>query len=243
MTAVLAFHFRGTEDFRREAFDVCQAFYRRHLPDLPVIVADSGHEVYNRAASRNAAMRQAEALGATVVALLDADVLIQPSALRLALDSYTGGYVRPFRRGLNLPLSKLQTATERMWPRRGRFFDPGAAYVISPEAWWSVGGMDENFTRWGGEDEAMQHALAAHGIAAKTGSAAPVLKLQHDASRWGSDGWRETHERQSVYMAIRDRDVMNAWIAERDEPGAVKRWIDKLNIRERVDRELARWNL
>ncbi len=147
-------------------------YVRRHLErtlGVPVADIDTGHDDFNfnRAAARNACVRHAEAQGADVVLVCDADVLVEPAAVHLAAANAAHG------ERLNLPFSRYRALT---WPATkmltaGVVSDParlpvewtqddstGGAIVITPDAWWAAGGMDEDFAGWGFEDTAFWHA-------------------------------------------------------------------------------------
>ena len=130
-------------------------------------IADSGHEPFNRAASRNQLVERAA--DADVVILHDADMLAPPSAYThmAVMAARTGQMVVGFRH--YRPLSKA--ATDRVLRGADPFlsdpvdvltdFSVGGIIAITPAAWRRVGGMDERFVDWGCEDFEFANAAAS----------------------------------------------------------------------------------
>lgn len=79
----VAFPFRPGCEYRERASQFVSAAYEKILPGVRKIFCDSGHAVFNRAASRNMAVKIA-ARGVVVIA--DADILPDEAALRSAID-------------------------------------------------------------------------------------------------------------------------------------------------------------
>jgi hypothetical protein len=103
---------------------------------------DSGHRIFNRAASRNLAVREAERLGHWKLTVTDADTIPEH---RPVLDAYAAVTDH----------AVLDPADRVM----GEFpFSCGGVYVTTVNGWFSVGGQDELFTRWSPEDFAFKLA-------------------------------------------------------------------------------------
>lgn len=130
------------------------------LPDAVHLNVDSGHTPFSRAGSRNEGVRQAQAAGADVVVICDADTLAEPEPLHAAIDGAADGVMHlPYTwyRGLSPAGTRAHLAgvepghchaeLEHEWAT-------GGIIVIRPDAWWAMGGMDERFTGWGFEDAA-----------------------------------------------------------------------------------------
>ncbi|MGW0905023.1 galactosyltransferase-related protein [Streptomyces sp. NPDC002853] len=137
------------------------------LPDAIHLDVDSGHQPFSRAGSRNEGIRQAQAAGAGVVVLCDADTLPEPEPLYAAIAAASDGVLHlPYSwyRGLSrdgtqayltgAPADKCSTDLAHEWAT-------GGVLVIQPGAWWQAGGMDERFTGWGFEDAAYRIAADA----------------------------------------------------------------------------------
>jgi hypothetical protein len=147
--------------------DYVRAHLTALLPDAVHIDVDSGHTPFSRAGSRNEGVRQAQAAGADVVVLCDADTLPEPEPLHAAIAGATDGVLHlPYTwyRGLSqrgtqdylagTPAADCPTDLAHAWAT-------GGVLVIRPDAWWQAGGMDEGFTGWGFEDAAFRTAADA----------------------------------------------------------------------------------
>lgn len=142
---------------------VCDA-YRAALTDVPLLLVDSGHTPFNRAASRNTAIGYLP--DDEVVIVADADTIPTAPALLTAVErAWSGRLQYPFtvchyltEAGTDLVLRGSEPD-----PTRIEFSIPGAQggiLVMLAGAWRSVGGMDEAFIGWGYEDNEF-HARAA----------------------------------------------------------------------------------
>lgn len=228
MNWCFGFPFAPNGEHRAAAFKVVQAYYAHHFPGVPQLVhsATKVGEPFLRAATRNQLVEQAA--GYDLVCLIDADTLIHPDELRAMLTPQRMRLSKPFRRGVNVP--DLNQVTLTRWPR-GRFNDPGAAWIIRPEDWWTAGGMDEAFTGWGGEDNAFGYAFAAAGGTTIYGRR-PAVKQEHPGTRWANDPmWETTIRRELVYKHIwRHPALLTEWLTVRHLPGVVDEWIDEHSI-------------
>ncbi|MCX4816752.1 galactosyltransferase-related protein [Streptomyces sp. NBC_01239] len=130
------------------------------LPDAIHLDVDSGHMPFSRAGSRNEGVQRAEAAGADVVVICDADTLPEPEPLHAAIAAAADGVLHlPYTwfRGLSqqgtsdylagLPADSCATDLAHEWAT-------GGVLVIQPASWWAMGGMDERFVGWGFEDAA-----------------------------------------------------------------------------------------
>lgn len=119
---------------------------------------DSGHTPFSRAGSRNKGVRIAQASGADVVVICDADTLVEAEPLHAAIAAAGDGRLHlPYTwyRGLSeagtsayldgTDPALCPTDWEHEWAT-------GGVLVIQPEAWWAAGGMDERCRGWGHED-------------------------------------------------------------------------------------------
>lgn len=236
VTWCFGFPYCPNEPIREQAWGVVEAFYDRHFPSVHRIVhsATAVGEPFLRAKTRNQIVRQAQHLGFDIVVLIDADTLIHPDGIRRMVDLTATQDLflgKPFIKGVNLPLAALQgVADGGTWPS-ARFNDPGAAWVIRPETWWTAGGMDEGFTSWGGEDEAFDYLFAAvHGTTEY--DRYPAVKTDHPTPRWRRDpNWADTWEREAVCRHVwRNPHLVPEWLEARDQPGVCAEWITRYSI-------------
>jgi len=149
----------GTPE-RNAHHEYVRAHLRQLLPDAVHLDVDSGHTPFSRAGSRNEGVRQAEAAGADVVVLCDADTLPEREPLHAAIEAATDGVLHlPYTwyRGLSrdgtatfltgAPSADCPVDLEHQWAT-------GGVLVVQPDAWWAAGGMDERMIGWGFEDAA-----------------------------------------------------------------------------------------
>ena len=204
-TVVVGFPWRPTTD-RLAAFELVQDWYESALPDSVQLLCDSGHEPFNRAASRNLVVERALGHSADVVVVSDADTIPTPSGLRAAIGAAVDG-------GMHYPFDKYLYAGSDNPPGG----NTGGIYVCRPDVWLAFGGMDERFDGWGGEDDAA-HAAAECLLGRPTTHPGFAVSLWHDGAcrDLGSPRWRPNSDLSMRYNAARrDPAAMAALIAER----------------------------
>jgi GT2 family glycosyltransferase len=159
--------------------------WRHYFPQAQILVAGTGRR--NRAANRNALARQATG---QVLAFLDADCLLATEAVRQAFSAAQDGQTvakfgtvawigeRATRRILagNPRRTCPVEAGDRV--RAGQRL-PGLAWFVSRETFDSLGGFDERFQGWGGEDNAFTYAAEA--LASLTWLPLTAYHLNHGA--------------------------------------------------------------
>lgn len=183
---------------------VCAAL-RHMLPGSPVVLTDSGHEPFNRSASRNLGVRAADP--GEIVVVCDADTLPEPLGLATALRrAYDGRLHYPF--AVVNYLSEVGTLNVL----RGNQPDPaqiehsipsaqGGIMVMRASAWLEAGGMDEQFIGWGYEDNAF-YAKVARMIGPPVHHPGVAWHLWHPAQRYQGS----TEETNNFFMARRAID-------------------------------------
>lgn len=153
---------------------VCTAL-RAAFPGAPIMLVDSGHEPFNRAASRNHGVRLVDAFATMkpapdpheVVVVSDADVIPDQQALLNAVNAAHDGR-------LHYPFVTCHYLTEAgtadvlaggvLDPTQIEFMIPGAQgglMVMLASAWSRAGGMDEQYTGWGYEDNAWHRSVTS----------------------------------------------------------------------------------
>lgn len=131
---------------------------RTVVPGCPIILADSGHETFNRAASRNLGVKAAGQ--DEIVVVCDADTLVDPDGLLVASRAAQRGglhYPQAVVNYLSEAGTELVIQGQPVDPQRIEFSLPsahGGCFVILAEQYRAVGGMDERFEGWGFEDNA-----------------------------------------------------------------------------------------
>jgi len=129
---------------------------------------------FNRAWGMNVAARLAES---DVLIVSDADMIMDQQTLGLAAAACHGqhGAINPYRRMRDLSESETRALVDRTMtidqlPQQdsntrnrtgiGEFVSfCGGIFVIQRALYFDIGGMDERFSGWGGEDDAMSHKL------------------------------------------------------------------------------------
>lgn len=162
---MLAIPFRDDSDNTRlPAFQVVRERLATFYDFKHVLVVDSGHVPFNRAATRNLAVKQAEAMSADVIVLCDADSIPEKKPLGDAiLDSYTDGLLHyPFNQVWEMTakaiyLVKVGKSLDLLKNRAFCRYGPsqGGIWICRPDTWWAAGGQDPRLSGWGCEDRAM----------------------------------------------------------------------------------------
>lgn len=134
------------------------------LPDAPIIEADSGHQPFNRAASRNSGVRRArhlpDGMVAGILVVCDADALVQAEPLREAVAAACDGKLHlPYTEAVLLSQDGSDAVHGGTDPAKARIWhvnpnSVGGCVVVAYETWQTVGGWDERFANWGFEDTA-----------------------------------------------------------------------------------------
>jgi hypothetical protein len=148
--------------------------------DFRVILGDSDPALpFNVSAARNAAVSKATT---RAVIVADADTIPDLGSLQVVLSRMEEGrVVYPFNRyryvdRLPDPLDLANLEHSKEWVN-----SVGGLLVTTPSTYWSVGGFDERFERWGYEDNAFY--LAASTLATVARTAGTVYAFGHDADR------------------------------------------------------------
>ncbi|ANY71407.1 galactosyltransferase-related protein [Paenibacillus ihbetae] len=153
---------------RDEAFRYVKEFYRLLLPEAEVCVGDlPEHERFSRSKAINKAA--ASATGNRFI-IADGDLIYDPKKIREAVRRLEDHeWIIPFTSITRLTLNNSQSIlrTEVCWPPKieleshpqdARFF-VGGLNLVTRKAFEAVGGYDERFVGWGGEDEAFAYSL------------------------------------------------------------------------------------
>ncbi|MEH0417813.1 glycosyltransferase family 2 protein [Streptomyces sp. B21-083] len=222
MTVAVVIPWRPGTPERNAHHEVVRAHLRALLPDAIHLDVDSGHTPFSRAGSRNEGVRQAQAAGADVVVICDADTLVEAEPLHAAITAAADGVMHlPYTwyRGLTqrgtidhlagAPADQCPAELEHQWAT-------GGIIVIQPDAWWRAGGMDERFSGWGHEDAA--YRIAADALLGPTvAHPGTITHLWHPSEvGHGSPQHIANGQHCQRYVdATGDPDAIQAIIAER----------------------------
>lgn len=165
---------REDHGHRDRLWAACRARWEALFPEWPIVEGHHDDGPWNRAAALNEAARLAGDWDVAVV--IDADVMLEPWQAREAVGraARTGKAVWGHRRWRDL----TQEATERLLDLPGQLLAPDLGWLgpdvrketplswscciaVPRAAWERVGGFDERFRGWGGEDRAFAEALVA----------------------------------------------------------------------------------
>lgn len=133
-----------------------------HFPGIEICTADSGHEPFNRAASRNVAYAKARG---DLLLVIDADTICSPDLVEGPTETWRvpGAYLETTLEGAEALLSQDPSGTV-VWPppRHVQVSNDApltGCWLVAREAYEAVGGFDERFHGWGYEDVAFARAL------------------------------------------------------------------------------------
>lgn len=172
--------------YRRRHFEFLQDYYSQILP---VVIGDHDDERFNWSTARNEGVRQADA---DVVAVIDADTYVLHDQVLQAIE------LADTSRVLTKPFDVFGYLTEESTASfyRGRFNpdfqnEPtrlfiGGAYIMRKDLWFQIGGMDEAFVDYGGEDNAI-HAQSERILGDSKWVAGWAYHLYHPAERTMSE--------------------------------------------------------
>jgi hypothetical protein len=204
------------------AFEYVKGWWARVAPEWPVYLVDTDHQPYNLAAVRNRGVQLAQAEDHDIVILADADaVLASPAAqLARALSAVTadGGLVQPFRHQRYLTAHETSDLIAGAdVPAYSSTPGNGAMYVVRPEDYWRIGGSDERFRGWGGEDDGIVAAAVAFGVHRRLDGQLWSLHHADERRPVGTIEHRPNAQLATRYwQAARDRRAMIGII---NEPG------------------------
>lgn len=155
---------RVSRTHKPRRLELCLTALKAALPGVEIAAFDSGHQPFNRAASRNGGVANSYG-GVETLVVCDADAIVEPAPLHEAIAEAGDGK-------LHLPYTEVrllsQDGSEHVHlgtdPSRARVwhtnpFSVGGCVVVSYETWRAVGGWDERFTNWGFEDTAFWAAV------------------------------------------------------------------------------------
>jgi hypothetical protein len=162
MSVTVAMAWRPAPD-RLAAYERCLAFWDEL--HIPVVHADSDPDKpFNISQARN---RTVAKVDTEFVVVADADAILQPLAITVALDTCQGGVVWPYESGSfisveHMPkdfvdLCKVPTSD---WHKRVNVDQMAWITVCRTETYWRLGGFDERLPIWAGEDSSFLAAAA-----------------------------------------------------------------------------------
>lgn len=141
-------------------------WYQTNLPNIQVFYSDRAGEFWNASGSRNDGVKRAQEAHCDVIIINDGDTIPEIEPLLEAIEQCQkdGMIHNPYRQCKYFDIemtNKILNGSDFKLLKHTLYTEAnGGVYVCTPEAWWSVGGMDEKFIQWGGEDTALELAHA-----------------------------------------------------------------------------------
>lgn len=228
----------------------CRARWEHHHPDWPIFLGASPDGPFNRSAAVNDAARNAGEWDVAV--LIDADVAADPERVREAvqLAHNTGRVVLPYDERIHLNRTgthKVLAGFDGSWRTRqfteAIYRDQDSCVVCIPRSVWDeVGGFDENFVGWFGEDTAFN-------LAAETLTGLPVVRLEgelfHLHHRRAPDAAKDAptriaNERRLARYRCADRDAIRALLDDDLPPTRIPRILFR-TVPEQTTDEVEGW--
>ncbi|MFJ5718286.1 galactosyltransferase-related protein [Neobacillus sp. NPDC093127] len=219
---------------RDRAIHWVKKFYEVTMPEAELCIGLSSGGHFNCSQALNDAAKMATR---EIFVLADGDVVYDPAIIEEAvkfLDHYP--WVIPYRGVVNLSQDNTDRllATEPTWPLNtsidnysiNNFYERfgGKLMVMRRETFIAAGGYDERFVGWGGEDDALIHALET--------LCGPYKKLEnqlihfwHPITEWGN----APNAKDNMKLLIRydkangNKEAMLRLIGERRRPGSRRR--------------------
>ena len=214
MSCDVCIPWRATPE-RAPIFERVRAWWEGH--GFHVITADSGHAVFNRAASRNLAVARATT---AEVLVADADTIADIDTVHRAVGLARVAPVYPFHRYAYLPPAALHALDPAQWePEYYVPESPGGCFAINRAHWSQLGGQDPGFTGWGFEDDAFY--LVARELLQVIRLRGTVYAFAHPAPR----DWSEAnagHARFERYRRAARAGDLAAFAEIRRESGALE---------------------
>lgn len=190
---------RGDGGHRDRVWRYCKDFWHEQRAGWEIVEGDHDDGPFNRSAAINRAARGRW----DVAVILDSDTLLEPElidkAIRQAL--VTKALSLPFSHRMLLSRAGtegIMKGAERQWERWvTRVHQPDARYcyisgcLVVPRCLWdAVGGFDERFEGWGGEDDAFFAActMLSGRDARTTRLRGKAWHLWHEPSPWMDRG-------------------------------------------------------
>jgi hypothetical protein len=187
-----------------------ERFVEARLPEWVRYVFTPCETDYNRAAAFNAG---AEAARGELVVLHDNDIVVPSAYAREVVSRAREGFefmnLKRFLFHLNEPADRTPTSVMQN--------AVGGSVAASRRAYIEIGGFDEEFVGWGGEDNDFWDRAYAHGNVYDFGYL-PMIHLHHEAQRGKRDasgaGMRRYHDEiRAIPPEERIRRLRERWRA------------------------------
>ncbi|QNU27141.1 glycosyltransferase [Geobacillus sp. 46C-IIa] len=160
--------YKPDNGIRDRNFQWVKAFYETMFPEAEICVGISDEEPFNRAQAINLAAKQATR---DIFIIVDGDIFCDPHVMKEAVEQAVNApWVIPFRKIVRIGEESSRNLLNEppTWPvevadvdiiHTSEFTYLGGLNIISRDHFMEVGGFDERFSGWGGEDDAFSCAV------------------------------------------------------------------------------------
>lgn len=237
---------RADGGHRDHLWAFCEAYWRKDFPVAAIVEGHHDGGPFNR----SAAINQAAEGEWDVAVILDGDTILDAELVEQAAESAyrTGKLVLPFRarhmlnkQGTRRILAGHHGAWDRFVQQTIGTKHVSSCVVVPRDLWDEIGGFDERFEGWGGEDDAFHAACnALAGVERLRGAA---WHLWHETSPWRdhrSPLYRQALALSDRYVAARgDTEAMRKLLAEPRMPDATAVVVLTTGTRETLAQTIA----
>jgi hypothetical protein len=212
----------------------------RSLPSNCVHVFAKNAGPFNKAWGVNVGYRKSSG---DVIAVGDTDVIVNAQALRTCFDECGRGIaaVRPYDRWVDLTPEESRSLIDgdgevsvARSPQSvdregiGEFISfCSGLFVIRRDAYLQLGGFDESFIGWGGEDDAMTVKLVRFGLATRILEGETALHLWHERShqsRYGHPHYAQNVDLLKHYAACKVEELQSLCRRGRESMGDMAKY-------------------
>ncbi|WLV25334.1 galactosyltransferase-related protein [Aciduricibacillus chroicocephali] len=156
------------DEIRAKLFRWVKSFYENVMPEVELCIGVANEKPFSKAKAINEAVRSSKG---QYLVLADADIFYNPKLIEKSIEALAEHpWVIPYNEVLNVHRGSTDELiqTEPQWPvsieldTRPRTHGPrlrGGINIVTRENFDLVGGFDERFTGWGGEDDAFASSL------------------------------------------------------------------------------------
>lgn len=153
---------------REQAFKWVKKFYEIMLPEVELCVGVCNEKPFSKGKAINKAVEKSKG---NILVIADADIFYDPALLEESIKQLeTHTWVIPYQKVLNISQTSTQNLLEiePQWPipinlethtRPYGAQIKGGVNIVPRQHFETVGGFDERFVGWGGEDDAFAASL------------------------------------------------------------------------------------
>ncbi|KGP72372.1 galactosyltransferase-related protein [Pontibacillus yanchengensis] len=161
--------FQSSDPNRKKAFKWLLTYYKKMLPEAEICIGTLHQSTPCKAKAVNQAAKKASG---DIFVIIDADILCSPTHIQQSIQLLKHyPWVIPYKKVLDINKQSTSSLleTKPTWPlslsvkTSPRFsssiLPAGGINILSKKCFYKVGGFDERFIGWGGEDDAFACAM------------------------------------------------------------------------------------